>query len=96
MSKHTRGPWRVSGVGPTGSVRLIYRATGETTYPVATVQLDSLDRLGAGDTDATANLISAAPEMLEALELVFRTARGLPKNTLDAVTAAIAKARSEL
>ncbi len=65
--KHTPGPWRISGVGPKGSIRKIFYATDTTSYPVATVQLDNLDRFGTGDTDATAALISAAPEMFEAL-----------------------------
>lgn len=68
QNKFTPGPWFISGIGPKGSERVIYKATDTTSYPVAVVKLDHLDRFGTGDTDATARLISACPEMLEALK----------------------------
>lgn len=64
-TKHIDGPWSWSGVGPKGSERVIFKATDTTSYPIAVVRLDHLDRFGSGDTDTTARLIAMAPTLLE-------------------------------
>ncbi len=94
--KHTAGPWSISGAGPKS--RTIYRATDTTTYPVADVTADNLNRYGAGDLDANAALIAAAPDLLREAEwcvalLKSRTLNDDERAVLDAMEAAIAKAR---
>lgn len=76
-AKHTQGPWGISGAG--NKTRLIFRATDTSVYPVCEVTADNLNRYGAGDLDANAALIAAAPELLEALEeLVLQSAGNDP------------------
>ena len=90
-SKHTPGPWRVGVTSDAGEVDVI--AEGGWFVAVA------CDSAGDGDTEANANLIAAAPDMLEALEkLVSRIdeTRGPTADTaLAAARAAIKKARGE-
>jgi hypothetical protein len=62
MSKHTPGPWKVAS----GFIQAPRRDTSKQhDIDVARVQLDS--GLYAGEFDANARLIAAAPDLLEAL-----------------------------
>lgn len=67
--KHTPGPWEVGDGVVSGSEHIIYcdDATGSA---VATVLFEPLDITGRSKTErrANAHLISAAPDMYEALK----------------------------
>lgn len=96
--KFTPGPWSISGVGPKGSKRLIYAPNCTTVYPVATVELDHLDRFGSGDTDATAALIAAAPDMYRAFEQLLEahySGEPYAGPSIDQIEKILAKARGE-
>lgn len=85
--KHTIGPWKVScKFGGGSEIKDFHTIT------------DSDNRLfvALADTQASANLIAAAPEMLEALEKALPVLRLNKKNaTADIVESAIKKARGE-
>ncbi len=67
MSAHTPGPWILSACSRHGFV--IWAESGDESV-VQTV--DDYGRIGPIDSESNARLISAAPELLDALE------RGLP------------------
>jgi hypothetical protein len=88
MSKHTKGPWKTHLVDSTAIVtedgKLIAKAEGDYHLDHAAME-------------ANARLIAAAPDLLEALELLQA---GWSKNAITAGTwaiarAAIAKAKGE-
>jgi hypothetical protein len=62
---HTAGPWRIAGDAPEGIVIMTERHNDSTIVAIAPgpyrKHIDA-------ETRATANLIAAAPELLEALE----------------------------
>lgn len=104
MSKHTKGPWVVREGAKSKSVHNLI-IEGDMTS-VATIH-GSVDcavdwYAGASHLDANANLIAAAPDLLEAL-LKFREAFVIAagdkspfcKLALSPVDEAIAKARGE-
>jgi hypothetical protein len=68
MSKHTKGPWEYAG-GNDGSCEV---NIGETTVGICRWDKNTgiyvIDR---EEMEANANLIAAAPEMLEALKKTF-------------------------
>lgn len=88
-AKHTPGPWRyVRGNGsPTTGQHMI--AGAKPGY------LAEVRDCGSGNVEANARLIAAAPELLEALQLVVDTAEngGWPSAVLVITKAAIAKAK---
>lgn len=60
MSNHTHGPWKIAGVEPSGST--VIEGCGMVVARVA----------GAvGETSRDAAIVTAAPEMLEALKGIF-------------------------
>lgn len=66
--KHTKGPWEYYNPTATTPDRLWIE------HPESGESIADVLRLGVGDkqAEANANLIAAAPEMLEALELSLR------------------------
>ena len=88
MSAHTPGPWRycVTNGSPTTGMYLI--AGAKPGY------LAEVRDCGSGDVHANGRLISAAPDLLEALQLVVDTAEngGWPSAALVVAKGAIAKA----
>lgn len=85
MSKHTPGPWSHDGDGEIlaqDNVIVVYSHGGQR----------------AVQTDEDANLIAAAPDLLEALEGIISAIGGWgsDRSKLDAARAAIAKARGEV
>ena len=88
--KHTPGPWRVDrqNTGPLASEWII---AGERPRYLAEV-----GDCGSGCAAANANLIAAAPELLEALEMVMRRGRiDDSEEAMNQVAAAITKAKGE-
>lgn len=99
MSKHTPGPWKFSGVSSAG--RRIYHSTDTTVYHICTIPESDPGNPKTVDTmDADARLISAAPEMLEALKSArgwvathaMQTYSRVASKELEAIDALIAKA----
>lgn len=108
MSKHTEGPWENIGVKEMEVLGRLLRITNPEGYPTAFVP--AWDRPIAGQEDgadeaiANAALISAAPDMLEALKgfsmteqmIVSGTSTHLtlrvPIEAIQKAAAAIAKA----
>ena len=87
MSGHTRGPWKV------------YRASngkilgiGDAEAGGVTDYIGGLWRSGR-ELEANADLIAAAPELLEALEAAVPYLSGLPHEPAMKIATAIAKAR---
>ena len=97
MTKHTPGPWLVGGPYPGVSV----------IYPVGCddsgEQFELITRLwdwehgdAPEEVKSNANLIAAAPELLEACEAAYHSDKySLPPKTRVALKNAIAKARGE-
>ncbi len=92
---HTPGPWAVSLAG-----KSVYGPQVETSYDGSKFCPRICD---CAYSDADARLISAAPEMLLALELAEATimrldrhAPGAQQGTLDVVRAAVNKAKGGL
>lgn len=86
MSKHTKGPWEFvdnSLVGPKFDNKPVW------LRPV-------ILRSETGITKADAQLISAAPDLLEALEALIEDQRDASLPVLAQARAAIAKARSRV
>jgi len=73
MSKHTPGPWRAVFEGKIGHFHVVTEARGHSVRTVV-----------SGVRERDAFLIAAAPELLEALENIERTA-GLPAMDDDPV-----------
>ena len=101
MSKHTKGPWTAKAIGiPTDNfddnskriVRSAWTIVGPEDWICRDVNL----------SEANAHLIAAAPDMLDALELMQSNNRLMnalntakDRHILDAILNAIAKARGE-
>ncbi len=97
MSKHTPGPWRVEHQNPSPTTGEWMIAGSKPGY------LAEVRDCGSGDVRANARLIAAAPDLLEACELIvsafdqlapMSSARNEPLQ-INAARAAIAKARGE-
>ncbi len=93
-AKFTPGPWSVD---PSRST-----ISSEAVTDLAILNMGSLryswggsDFLTEAHREANARLISAAPDLLEALKAVLAEARGVNKAVTDAARAAIAKATGE-
>jgi len=89
MSKHTPGPWRYEEFGP----NVIIKATKNPMLSV----VHSLYHESREQMEANADLIAAAPELLEALEALVldESKEYIPTRLWDAARAAIAKAKGE-
>lgn len=91
MSKHTLGPWKAKGE-KYGKTIDIFGNDG-TDQPIAWADSDDID---PKEAKANARLIAAAPDLLAALERLFKqTSEGnapCGEDTREAVRAAIAKA----
>lgn len=90
MSEHTPGPWRACEVFPS----IVIGSDGKRITLPATSRDDDVN-------EANANLIAAAPEMLEVLELcdeamAYMSEYDIPLTLPDKVKSAIAKAKGEL
>jgi len=101
MSKHTQGPWILSTrETDTPGVLLAFCIDSAEKFNIASSQSQEhlgQDGLRAEEMLANANLIAAAPELLEALEMVLddpESLDGRPR-TYSAARAAIAKARGD-
>lgn len=96
-AKHTPGPWAQDD-----SLPHEVWAPSRRKRPVCSVEADGSAALELDSVDwANARLISAAPDLLEALEEIVAQAEPrnaetveIPQLTLEAVRAAIAKAKS--
>lgn len=86
MSKHTPGPW-------VASLTLGYGEAGEHGIPIAREKDDLLVAHVYGA--ANARLIAAAPDLLEALELVVDITERAGLGAVLNARAAIAKAKGE-
>lgn len=80
MSKHTPGPWMVRSTGSVGTDNMMVA----NVYPMEDQNLE--------EHDANARLISAAPELLDALLGVVEYTALFDDFTQAAMRAAIAKA----
>lgn len=89
MSKHTQGPWTT--VARTNSY-IDIEAQNQQGYAAKKIASVSIN-----NHEANARLIAAAPELLEALQLVTMTAgwQYMLAETRDLINAAIAKATGE-
>jgi hypothetical protein len=98
MSKHTPGPWRYEEFGP----NVIIKATKNPMLSV----VHSLYHESREQMEANADLIAAAPELLEALEKMvglfepgriydFKEVSALSSEALHIAMAAIAKAKGD-
>jgi hypothetical protein len=104
MNKHTQGPWELchGGYGgPSGFVIDEYYVLNRTVADDVAIAADIVDPATQMPSEANARLIAAAPELLEALQLVECVYRkncvneGEPSSVLDSMQAAIAKATGE-
>jgi hypothetical protein len=90
-SAHTPGPWSNERIWDTPASRIHARVHG---VPVALAEAFTMR--GAGEKEANARLIAAAPELLEACELVIGSmavgADDFSQEVLRRVRAAVAKA----
>jgi hypothetical protein len=96
MTKHTPGPWRTEQAFNSAQVHIVAAVDGLERSIATDIWCDG------DEQEANVNLIVAAPDLLEALEMIVAeadsyTARtGKPVyNWLDQARAAIAKARGE-
>lgn len=86
--KHTKGPWIIQG---SSTLNIISKNTSKGRRVCSLLSISDEDIKNA-------NLISAAPDMLEALEQakIRLECAGLNDTTLDTIKAAIKKANGEL
>jgi hypothetical protein len=90
MSKHTPGPWEMRRDG------FVYAANGERVCsPHSTLPDSAKWSKQLQDLRATARLIAAAPDLLDALEDMLGWQTLAPDDVVAAARAAIAKARGE-
>lgn len=76
--KHTPGPWNVEGPDWYGDFNIV--PSHEALAIGAVVRNGMRDQ---GETEANARLISAAPDLLEALRELFATVKGECPRLLD-------------
>ena len=91
MSEHTHGPWRIERQNPSPTTGEWMIAGSRPGY------LAEVRDCGSGLQEANAKLIAAAPELLEALDLMVSTATdgGWPTASIVIARAAIVKAIGE-
>jgi hypothetical protein len=106
MSKHTEGPWSFAhnGAGDfkTACIDICQSNSKEFRGQVAYLQsAEHIEGITMAECEANARLIAAAPDLLEALEMMLttreneRSLRGKESPLHDRARAAIAKARGE-
>jgi len=104
MSKHTAGPWFIGVSSDDDQIHCIDAfdiSRGRGNLEVCKVWGTVNDTEESDQSKANARLIAAAPELLEALEVVLNAGRGTSRRIiLDAedealARAAIARARGE-
>jgi len=96
MSKHTPGPWAVNPFRAT-----VDAGSEDGPLPIS-MMLWPTDKRSEAETEANARLISAAPELLEALEDLIAEQNGPPlirdaarwQAVMDKAAVAIAKAEA--
>lgn len=87
--RHTKGPWRKIG-------NIIWGAGIQTKVAQLFTQHVPGEKSGVFEEHANASLIAAAPEMLEALELVIEHGFASQEWWQKPIYDAIAKARGEM
>ena len=96
MSKHTPGPWVVAGPNLIDQADAGIWGSGEFDFVICDMQRDGYED---AEQKANALLISAAPDLLEALERLVSAARdvdhGYLDQAIDNAESAIAKARGQ-
>lgn len=91
--KGTPGPWRVSEKrGDLIDIRHENNEPGAMSLNLAQVVAR---QSWLKEAEANARLIAAAPELLEALQMIMNGDFYMPKESADAARAAIAKAKGE-
>lgn len=85
---HTPGPWTYSPAANDGGLIRSFTANGNLSSSIASAH----HRIDRAEFEGNARLIAAAPDLLNALEVLASAAeaRGIPA---DAARAAIAKAK---
>ena len=63
-AKHSKGPWTVGKP----AMRGMYAEIRVPTRALATYHIETVDGFGHGTSEANANLIAAAPDLLEACQ----------------------------
>lgn len=93
MSGHTPGPWRHE---PTNGANLSYVAV--SCDLVANGSTVVIGQCAGPDREANARMIAAAPELLDALQVVrmSRVWHGMSEQLQELIKLAIAKATGEL
>jgi hypothetical protein len=106
QNKHTPGPWKLGtlDITPFGtglSMGIDAEGHGELAMVVWQMEDDQIEGKQSLQCEANAKLIAAAPDLLEALELMLitreneRGLRGQDSPLHDRARAAIAKARGQ-
>ena len=96
--KGTQGPWKcLREEANKHYIRVSGTKVGErfAVANVLTPPYDDIHEREAKETRANAQLIAAAPELLEALQMIMNGDFYMPKESADAARAAIAKALGE-
>lgn len=94
MKKHTPGPWKIDWTDKHGGKESrIYSASNRSDLcePIAIIPHDDIVENGVPEIKANAALITAAPDLLKALQGVLRIA-DRKTDEFDAARDAIAKA----
>lgn len=93
MSKHTEGPWEYRRDGQTDIVSLsawlVPPEPGEPGTPITVVDL--LGAMGGENTEADAQLIAAAPDLLAACREALAEVSDISPQLIRTLEAAIAK-----
>ncbi|WP_227460439.1 hypothetical protein, partial [Laribacter hongkongensis] len=94
-TRHTQGPWSVSEL-PDQGIYCIHAAAYSSAFAVVQSVSNANKAMGSVETHANAALISAAPDLLDALQCVLSDdfLKYLPDEYIDKVSTAIAKATS--
>lgn len=88
---YTKGPWRRDKYGS------LVDSSGEQVMLRGTATLCSGSDARMAEAEANSDLIAAAPELFEALEMASQSAgfQYMTPETRDAISAALSKARGE-
>lgn len=101
MTKHTKGPWRISTLNCPEEGYVSIDGVGHTALALVVWQMDDDKHLGINSPtcEANAHLIKASPKLLEALEYVLAVCPAVDEIGEEArieASAAIAEAKGEL
>ena len=89
MNEHTPGPWTIDR---TLSERTVIGSCTEVVAVIPSPKIHGRGLVDVSERIANAHLISAAPDLLEALEAVAEQST-MPNSVYEQMLAAIAKAR---